>query len=117
MKKSIKAVLLSGLVFPGVGHFSLNRYQRGMIFFVPALMSLLFIVYSEMSKAYSIAEKIESGQIPLDVATISDLITASPGGTEMLLLNIASWVILACWIGGMIDSYRLGKIADQADIK
>ena len=50
MRKSIKAVLLSALVFPGIGHFALKRYQRGLIFFVPALLSLSLIVYYILSK-------------------------------------------------------------------
>ena len=62
MKKSVKAALLSGLVFPGVGQFSLKRYLRGLVFFVPAMLSLVFIVDSSMRRAFAIAGQIERGR-------------------------------------------------------
>jgi hypothetical protein len=115
MKKSIKAALFSGLVFPGTGHFSLELYQRGMIFFAPALASLLFLIYYSLNKAYTIADQIQRGEIPLDQATITNLILAAPTGSEQLMLNIATWTIIACWIISIIDSYRRGHIAEQKD--
>jgi hypothetical protein len=114
MKKSIKAALFSGLVFPGAGHFSLKRYQRGMIFFVPTLLSLLFLVHYSLSKAYAIADQITLGKIPLDTELITSLISAPPVGTELLKLQIATWIMIVCWIVSIVDSYRLGKQADQS---
>jgi hypothetical protein len=38
MTKSTKAALLSGLIFPGIGHIGLKQYLRGSIL---ALVSLL----------------------------------------------------------------------------
>lgn len=113
MRKAIKAALFSALVFPGVGHFSLKRYQRGLIFFIPATLCLLFLVREAIDKAYAIAEQIEQGNVPLDTLAISNLISTSPDGTDLLMLNIATWVLLASWLASIIDSYRLGKIADQ----
>lgn len=115
MKKSIKAALYSGLVFPGTGHFSLKRYQRGMIFFVPTMLSLLLLIHYSLGKAYAIADQITLGKIPLDTETITDLIAAPPTGTELLSLQIATWIIIVCWAVSIIDAYRLGKAADQSD--
>ena len=115
MRKSIKAALFSGLVFPGTGHFSLQRYQRGMIFFVPTLLSLLLLIHYSLGKAYAIADQITLGKIPLDTGAITALIAAPPVGTDLLRLQIATWTIIVCWIAGIIDSYRIGKAADQSD--
>lgn len=117
MKKSVKAALLSGLVFPGVGQFSLKRYLRGLVFFVPAMLSLVFIVDSSMRRAFAIAGQIERGDVPLDADAISNLILAAPAGTELLMLNIAQWLLVVCWIISIIDSYRAGKLADQTNSK
>ena len=117
MRKSIKAALLSGLVFPGVGHFSLNRYQRGWIFFAPSLMSLIFLVYYSLNKAYAIADQIALGKIPLDTEVITNLITAPPAGAEWLSLQIATWIIIVCWAASIIDSFRLGYMADHTKTK
>ncbi len=113
MRKSIKAALLSGLVFPGTGHFSLDRYQRGLLFFIPSFLGLLYLLRYSLNKAYTISDQIALGTIPLDTAVITNLISAPPEGTELLTLQIATWAIIICWVVSIIDSYRLGKIADQ----
>ena len=113
MKKSTKAVLLSGLVFPGAGHFSLDLFSRGLFFFLPALSSLIVLIQFSLGKAYAIADLIEQGKIPLDTAVITSLISAPPTGPELLKIQIATWIIIVCWVAGMVDSFRLGRSADR----
>ncbi len=113
MRKSIKAALLSGLVFPGTGHFSLDRYPRGMLFFIPSALGFLYLLRYSLNKAYTIADQISLGTIPLDTAVITNMISAQPQGTEFLKLQIATWSIIICWVVSTIDAYRLGKILDQ----
>jgi hypothetical protein len=113
MRKSIKAALFSGLVFPGVGHFSLKRHLRGMAFFAPAMTSLLFQIHYVLNRAGSIASQIESGTVPFDTTSLANLMAEAPSHTELFLLNFTSWVLLVCWLGGIVDSYSLGKVADQ----
>ena len=113
MKKSIKAALYSGLLFPGTGHFSLDRYPRGMVFFVPAISSIVFLVHNALGKAFAITDQIARGEIPADTATITGLISTAPGGTELLMLKIATWAWLVSWLGSVIDAYRIGKAAER----
>ena len=115
MRKSIKAALLSGLVFPGTGHFYLDRYPRGMIFFAPTLLGMLLLIHYSLGKAYSIADQIKLGSIPLDTEVITNLISIPPTGTELLKLQIATWIIIVCWAVSIIDSFRLGNIADHTN--
>lgn len=112
MKQSTKALLFSGLVFPGAGHFSLDLYSRGLIFFLPSFLSLIVLVHHSLSKAYAIADMIAQGNVPLDTTVITALITAAPPTPEMLKIQISTWIIIVCWLLGMIDSYRQGKIAE-----
>jgi len=44
MKKSSTAALLSGLIFPGIGHLVLKQYLRGSILVLFALVALSVIV-------------------------------------------------------------------------
>jgi hypothetical protein len=113
MRKSIKAALLSGLIFPGVGHCSLKHFKRGLVFFLPAIVSVFYLVQHAINHALSIAEQIEQGTVPLDVEAISRLIDAPPSDATALMLNIATWVFVASWAGSIIDSYLLGKTQDQ----
>jgi hypothetical protein len=117
MKKSVKAALFSGLVFPGVGQFSLKRYARGLIFFAPAMTGLAFMLNNSIQKALSIVDKIERGEVPLDPDAIANLISATASRSESLMLAAAQWIIILCWIISIIDAYRLGKLADQAEQK
>ena len=117
MKKSVKAALFSGLVFPGVGQFSLKRYARGLIFFAPAMASLAFMLDHSIRKAFSIVDKIERGEVPLDPDAIANLISATSSSSESLMLAAAQWIIILCWIISIIDAYRLGKQADQSEQK
>ena len=113
MKQSLKAALLSGLAFPGTGHFILKQYLRGLIFLLPSLMSLLYLLRYSVNKAYAIAEQITQGNIPLDPAVINELIAAAPATAEATRLSIATWTLLIIWLLGIADSYRQGQLADQ----
>lgn len=110
MKKSVKALLWSGLVVPGAGHFFLKRYATGMALLVPTIFSLAFLIYDVLQKATAIAEKIVSGAVSADATTIAALVSGSATGSN----EIAGYVILVCWVAGMVDSYRIGSMDDRA---
>ncbi len=109
MKRSTKAALLSGLIFPGVGHMVLKQYLRGSILMLAALIALIVIVTKAVEQALAIVDKINSGEIPLESVTITELASQSTGAADGSILNIAVLVIVACWLIGIIDSYRLGS--------
>jgi len=109
MKKSTKAMLWSGLVFPGCGHFSLKSYQRGSLWLVPALLALAVLVRGLIVQAEFVMDKIESGAIPLDPVAIATLLDSVP---DTQMTSIAFWVFVVCWIGALVDAYRLGAKRD-----
>jgi len=108
VKRSTKAALLSGLIFPGVGHMVLKQYLRGSVLMLAALTALIVIVTKAVEQALAIVDKINSGEISLESVTITELASQSTGAAEGSILNIAVLVIVACWLIGIIDSYRLG---------
>ncbi len=61
MKKSMKAALLSALVYPGTGHFSLKKYTWGGIFAGTFSVPLYFMITDIISKAEQVVEQIKSG--------------------------------------------------------
>ena len=113
MKRSVKAALFSCFVFPGVGHIILKQYVRGIVFIVPTMIGLVYVVNYSIQKALSVLDKIKSGAVPLDTASITELITTTPSGSENTMLNIAMLVIVVFWAAGIIDSYRIGHIEDK----
>ena len=112
MKKSIKAVLWSGLAFPGAGHFFLKRYLRGMILFVPAMASIGVYARGLMVQVDFVMGKIESGAVALDPVAIEAVLNSVP---QSQVVEIAFWVFVACWALGMVDAYLLGRSLETND--
>ncbi|MDD3814100.1 MAG: hypothetical protein PHZ02_05590 [Desulfocapsaceae bacterium] len=113
MKKSMKAALLSALVFPGLGHIYLKRYLPGVALVGASSAGIYYLTSKTVERALQIVDKVQSGDVPLDVTTISELVSKQSTGTEAQLLNIATTVICICWIIGIVDSYRIGRGQDK----
>ena len=108
MKKSIKAALLSGLVFPGVGYFVVNQTLRGIVVVAVSAWSVWFVVTGLWQIATSAADKILSGEMALDASSIVGLASVADTGGR----SVASVVLLVCWIFSVLDGYRVGCAED-----
>ncbi|MCK5819550.1 MAG: hypothetical protein KAH18_09945 [Psychromonas sp.] len=106
MKKSMKAVLLSVFVYPGMGHFVLKKYVMSAVLFTAFTIPLCIIVSVIFQKTEKIVAQIQNGEIPLNISTISSSLSSS---SLMGELNIMTNVLLIVWIIGIIDSYRVGR--------
>jgi hypothetical protein len=116
MSKAIKAALLSAFVFPGTGHFFLKKHIIGTLLAGAALASL-YLVFSRMvERALQIGEKIQRGEVQLDVAAITELISKQPTGTDAQLLNVAWTVLIISWLIGIVDSYRVGRVLANGSV-
>jgi hypothetical protein len=110
MKKTTKAVLWSGLVFPGAGHFFLKQNQRGMFLFIPALVSACLYFYGRYVQVAYIWDKISSGVVSPDTAGVTALLGTVP---QFPIADMAFWVLVACWVLGMVDAYLLARQSEQ----
>jgi len=97
MNNAIKAALLSGFVFPGLGQIYLKRYKRGLTIMILALLALL-----ESLKA------IESGGGIADMETISNLASIDSARSG-IYLKLISLFVLCCWLFSVADAYKIGK--------
>lgn len=116
MRISTKAALLSGLVFPGLGHLVVKQYLRGAILISLALASTVVILRQAMQQAQDIVDRIVSGEIPLETGAISEQVANASNGSGGMLVNISFFVFFVCWLFGMVDSYRLGRAQDVVAI-
>ena len=116
MSKSMKATLLSAFVFPGVGHFFLKKYVIATVLAGAAFGSLYFVISKTVERALQISEKIQRGEVQLDVAAITELISQQLTGTETQLFNIASTVFIISWLFGIVDSYRVGRLQGKGEV-
>lgn len=112
MKKSVKAALLSGLLFPGLGHLSLKERRRGWILVGTSLLAIVAMVQIATQQAVAVVDDMMSSGVALDSASITQMIDASSSKTGGLLANCCLLILLACWLFGIVDSFRLGALQD-----
>ena len=116
MKKSTKAVLLSGLVFPGLGHLYLKQWMAGILLSGVAAAATYYIGSVVMDTASVVVEKIQSSGVPVDTDTITALVAQQTSGTEKAT-NLAKTVWLACWVIGIVGSWWQGRAQDKLDLQ
>ena len=105
MNKSVKAALLSGLVFPGVGQLSIGYKKRGwLIIFV----FLYLIMTKIMQQAASIVEKMQTSGVALDIESISNKTSELVGFSDNSYLNTLLVLFVLGWLISVIDAYFLG---------
>jgi len=114
VKRSTKAALLSGLVFPGIGHMYLKRYIRGIILLLGAAWAIYFIFSVIVTKALEVSGQIGSGNVPLDISAITDLVSQHLSGAEQTT-NLAMIALLTLWVIGVVDSYRQGHALEKSE--
>jgi TM2 domain-containing membrane protein YozV len=112
VKKATKAALLSGLVFPGIGHLYLKRYVQGILLSAGAAFASCYIVTVVVTAALDAAEKIQSGGVRLDMDAISGLVSQQMGGAEHTV-NVAMITLGVLWVAGIVDSYRQGRAHEK----
>jgi len=113
LKRSTKAALLSCFVFPGAGHWYLERFTLGLMLSFGAASAVYFIASSAVNTAFEVAEKIQAGGVPLDVQTIAELVSQQTRTSEEST-NSALIALIALWLIGMFDSYRVGRALEKA---
>jgi hypothetical protein len=108
MNKSVKAALLSALVFPGLGQMYLKRYLRGLVPMILALTGMGIWIAQATVGALQELEKmqIRGGLMDLNgLANRAAVSSASGDGYSPLIVPI----IIVCWLFSVIDAYMLGK--------
>ncbi len=110
----MKAALLSGLVFPGLGYFALKRPLRAIVVMALSAVCLVYLIDQAVQQASTVMDKITSGEVQPDVAAVQQLLTSTSAGSDTTLSTLASLVLLACWLYSIVDGYRMGSREERA---
>lgn len=109
MKNTTKAVLLSLLIFPGLGHLTSRAFARGLLWFGSAAALTGFLTYKAVHIIQTIAARLDvsAGLDINQLLAIANQVTAQndPNGW----LNIMSWMVGLIWIAAAVDAYYLAK--------
>jgi|TARA_R110000850_G_scaffold50989_2_gene124449 TM2 domain-containing membrane protein YozV len=109
MTKSLKAVLLSALVLPGCGHFSLKKPIQGCLLAFISTICIYILFSTTMQIAQDLSVQIQNGQIPLNLANLNELVSKEFNSDKAQGANASVFILSICWIIGIIDSYRIGR--------
>lgn len=110
MNQSVKAVLLSALIFPGIGHISAGYKKRGWIIVTLTIALIFLIIRESIKKAHKvIAEATKNGHA-VDIEAISNVTSGLSGFSDNLFLNSLLILLVILWIFSIVDGYRLPMI-------
>lgn len=112
MSNAMRAALVSGLVYPGLGQIILKRYLRGLLLMLFFSLCLAGIVISIIQQLSAILGPLQSTGEPPDAAAVTDVLNQTSAIAGSPAINFASWMLLFGWIFGIVDAYRLGKKRD-----
>lgn len=104
MKPTIKAALMSALLFPGLGHFAL---KRGCLFLVPCALAVLYVLRHVLALVSTLSDQVAAGTLPLDVQVLSDRVDAAVNALPGM--NVALVICVVCWAGSIADAFWLGR--------
>lgn len=115
MKKSTKAALYSGLLFPGVGLYFLKYYLRGSVFFIPALLAMVYILKGVAAVSAEFSEQASRNPTAMlySQTLVNDIMTSLQ--THMPLYNQAVSLFMFSWAISTVSSYFAGKKQELQD--
>ena len=114
MKESTKGVLLSGLVYPGVGQLTLGRVFSGVLFILLATAGFIVFIYRLIQRVVSGIDGILSlpANTELDFSTLKELLSRDfAGGWGMETISLIG--IAGCWLTAIVHAYFVGKKIDS----
>lgn len=113
MKNTYKGVLISGLLYPGLGQITLKKYKRGIVLILVTTICILAFVMSATQMTFTVLEKIQAEGGIIDMETISNAAVQTVAGADSGIMTFSLLLIIVAWIIGIIDAYLIGKKMDN----
>jgi hypothetical protein len=117
MSHAMKAALFSAFIFPGSGHFLLKKHVRGTLLAGVTILCVWVLLSIALEKAQEISLKIQSGEIPFDLGRITEEASKLTASSGTLQADVATYLLIICWLAGTVDAYRVGRLKDKDDAR
>lgn len=117
MSTFTRAMLYSGLVFPGAGYFILGRRVRGALAILLIILILAVVFVEAKYRADIISQEILSGKIELDLLLIRERIQSVQGFLSPKLIAWLTYGFIGVWAVALLDTYWLGRRINQQNNK
>ena len=106
MKKTIIALLLSLLLFPGTGHLYLKRFRSGAAFLIISLLALGYILYEIANIIMEAMNAFAVGNASGDPDEIAIIVNKQLDAGALDPIGMAIIVLLCCWVIASLDIIR-----------
>lgn len=113
MSNAVKAMLLSGLVFPGLGQLVLKYYKRGIALTLATFVCFYVLIENAMRQALAIVDKIDLSSGVVDEKTITAVVSEAGKASDTVAIKLVVWALLILWVIGIVDAYVMGKRKDR----
>ncbi|MGO4891488.1 hypothetical protein [Flavobacterium sp. W21_SRS_FM6] len=108
-----RAVALSALAFPGAGHYYLKHKKTATLLLLVTGACVIKIAMVALNVANLISDRLLKGQIALDIPSISLAVKTELAAQSDIFVSLSTWLLLACWLFGILDAYRLAQAATK----
>ena len=113
MKESTKGMLLSGLVYPGLGQLIMGRVASGILFMLLTTVALFVFIYRIIQRAARGIDEIFPLLVnnELDVHALKELLSRdSFGGWQTETISLIG--LAGCWLAAIVHAYFAGRKID-----
>jgi len=108
MKKPLKAALFSAFIFPGCGQLLLKKYYSAVFYAAFAFIGLYLLFGDLLSRAQDIVDKVQSGEVAADLASISALVLQQ-SASIIESISPALVILFITWLVSVVEAYRVGR--------
>lgn len=114
MTHASKGLVLSGLVFPGLGQVVLKRYLRGAVLMLAVAVGLIGLVAEAARTALDALARIDIYSSTIDLDEIMRAAVQAVNHTHTWIYIFSLFLILFAWLFGALDAYRIGRSLDRS---
>lgn len=114
MSPALKAALLSGLVWPGLGQAVLGRRRRAAVFALATLGCLVALVVLLVRLSLRVLGDVQVSGGAIDTATVTAAVHEAAAEGATLGFRAALVLLALIWIAGVVDGWRCGARAPDA---
>lgn len=113
MTNAVKAILWSGLVFPGLGQLVLKCYKRGIALTLATFACFYVLAERAVQQAMAIVDKIDLSSGVLNEQAISAAVSEADKASSSGATQLVVWALLVLWLIGIVDAYIMGRRKDR----
>ena len=108
-KVAYKAVLLSALVFPGLGQLVMKRYKTGIAIIAIVTVCLLAIISIALERAKTILEQLQIQGMAVDLNAVTQAAHQATATADNSGFTLSLWFIIVSWVYSVVDAWRASK--------